>query len=156
MDFSPEIKEVSLEQLMPLFRQHLAAGHSVRFGPKGTSMLPLLRQGLDTVELSALPETLKKYDLPLYQRKNGQYVLHRIIAVGDTYTCMGDNQYDPEPGIERQQMIGLVTAVYRENVRYDVQSLRYKLYCRYWHYSRPWHKLWRGHIRPWLKRLLKK
>ena len=155
MDFSPEIREVRLEQLMPLFRKHLAAGHSVRFGPKGTSMLPMLRQGIDTVELSPLPQKLKKYDLPLYQRKNGQYVLHRIIAVEDTYTCMGDNQFDPEPGLTQAQMIGVVTAFYRGSQRHEVNTLRHKLYCRFWHYSRPWRKFWRRG-KAWLRRHLKK
>ena len=64
---------VRLEELMPLIRERLAAGESVRFSPHGTSMLPMLKDGRDQVILSPLPEKLKKYDLPLYQRKNGQY-----------------------------------------------------------------------------------
>ena len=143
MAFSPNQKEVRLEQLMPLFRQRLSQGQCFRFGPKGTSMQPMLRQGLDTVELSPLPERLKKYDLPLYQRKDGSFILHRIIRVSDTYTCMGDNQFDPEPGLEHSQMIGLVTAFYREDRRISVNAWYYKLYCRLWHYSRPIRKPWR-------------
>ena len=134
---SPEHKSISLEQLMPLIRQQLAAGHSVRFGPKGTSMRPMLRQGIDTVELSPLPEKLKKYDLPLYQRQNGQYVLHRIIHAGETYTCMGDNQFDPEPGLTQDQMIGIVTAFYRGEKRWRADCWQHRLYCRFWHFSRP-------------------
>ena len=129
-------KELRLDALMPLIRERLAAGHSVRFGPRGTSMLPMLRQGIDNVELSPLPQTLKKYDLPLYQRDNGQYVLHRIVKVEDTYTCIGDNQYDYEPGIRQDQMIGLVTAFYRGEKRHSVKARHYRLYCRLWHHSR--------------------
>ena len=106
-------KDVRLEQLMPLFRERLEKGQTVRFMPRGISMLPMLRQGIDSVVLSPLPEKLKKYDLPLYQRPNGKYILHRIVGVGDTYTCLGDNQYDKEYGVEHQWMIGLVTAFYR-------------------------------------------
>ena len=91
-------KEVQLEELMPIIRESLAAGNNVRFLPKGVSMLPMLRQGTDSVLLSPLPETLKKYDLPLYQRDNGQYVLHRIVKTGETYTCVGDNQFFWKPG----------------------------------------------------------
>ena len=47
-------------ELMPLVRERLAAGQRVRYLPfRGISMLPMLRQGVDTVELSPLPEKLK-------------------------------------------------------------------------------------------------
>ena len=87
-------REIRLELLMPLIKERLAAGQSVRFSPKGTSMLPMLRQGIDSVVLSPLPKRLGKYDLPLYQRDNGQFVLHRIVAAEDSYTCIGDNQFE--------------------------------------------------------------
>ena len=146
MAFAMEQKEVRLEQLMPLFLERLEAGGIVRFGPRGVSMLPMLRQGIDSVELSPLPEKLKKYDLPLYQRQNGQYILHRVIKAGETYTCMGDNQFVPEPGLEHSQMIALVTAFYRGKKRYSVDALSYRLYCRFWHYSRPVRHFWRRGI----------
>ena len=130
-------KQVRLEDWMPVIRESLAAGQSVVFSPRGTSMLPMLRQGVDRVELSPLPEKLKKYDLPLYQRENGQYVLHRILAVGDEITCMGDNQYVAETGLQKSQMIGLVTAFYRGKRKIPVTDLGYRLYCRVWHYTRP-------------------
>lgn len=76
-------------------------------------MLPMLRQGVDSVVLFPLPEKLKKYDLPLYQRDNGQYVLHRVVKSGASYTCIGDNQFDYETGLRHVQMIALVTAFYR-------------------------------------------
>ena len=60
-----------LDDLMPLIRERLDAGQRVKFSPRGVSMLPMLRQGIDTVTLSPLPEKLKKYDLPLYRRTDG-------------------------------------------------------------------------------------
>ena len=150
-----ETKEVRLEQIMPVIRERLAAGHTVRFGPRGTSILPMLRQGVDPVEFSPLPAVLKKYDLPLYQRESGQYVLHRIVEAGETYTCIGDNQFVLEPGLKYSQMLALVTAFYRGNKRYTVDMWQYKLYCRFWHYSRPLRHFWRRGI-GWLRRHLKK
>ncbi len=142
---------LELEALMPLIRQTLAAGKNVEFSPRGTSMLPMLRQGQDRVVLSPLPQRLKKYDLPLYQRKNGQYVMHRILKVGKTYTCLGDNQFYPEPGLEPGQMIGLVTAFYRGGRKFPVTAWHYRLYCRFWHFSRPVRHLWRRGT-AWLRR----
>ena len=153
---NPTIQEkaLQLDLLMPLIRERLDTGHSVRFGPRGTSMRPMLRQGIDNVELSPLPPKLKKYDLPLYQRDNGQYVLHRIVKVADTYTCIGDNQYIYEPGVRPDQMIGLVTAFYRGEKRYAVTVWHYRLYCRLWHHSRGLRSFLRR-VKHWLKRHLK-
>ncbi len=139
-------KAMQLDDLMPLIRERLDQGQSVAFSPRGTSMLPMLRQGRDSVELSPLPEQLNKYDLPLYQRGNGQYVLHRIVAVGETFTCMGDNQFEPEPGLRQDQMIAVVTAFTRGGKRIEVTNPGYRLYCRLWTASRPVRHLWRRGI----------
>lgn len=128
---------------MPHIRRTLAEGHSVTIGPKGTSMLPLIRQGIDYVELSPLPEKLRKYDLPLYQRPDGQYVLHRVVKVGESYTCVGDNQFKLEKGVAHSQMIALTTAIYRGEKRIPVTAFSYRLYSRFWHWSRPVRHLYR-------------
>lgn len=128
----PRKSEIPLADLMPLIRERIAQGQSVRFYPQGISMLPMLRPGTDSVELSAPPAKLKKYDLPLYQRKDGAYVLHRVIKVGQTYCCAGDNQLRVEKGLEHGQIIAVVTAFYRGDQRHSVRKLSYRLYCRFW------------------------
>ena len=143
-----------MEELMPLIRESLEAGQSVRFFPRGVSMLPMLRQDVDSVVLSPITGELKKYDIPLYQRDNGQYVLHRIIDVGTAYTCRGDNQFIPEPGLRRDQMIGVVTAFYRGDRLIPVESARYRFYCRFWYYTRPLHGFLRR-VRQKLRRLIR-
>lgn len=143
----------SMDSLMPLFRERLAAGQTIRFSPRGISMLPMLRQGQDSVVLSPVPEKLKKYDLPLYQRRDGKYILHRVVEAGETYTCVGDNQFELERGVEYDQMIALVTAFYRGDKEIRVDSPGYRLYCRFWHYSRPVRHIWRRGKR-WVRRRL--
>ena len=134
----------ALEELMPLIRESIADGRSVWLSPRGTSMLPMIRQGKDTVRLSPITRPLKKYDLPIYQRENGQYVLHRIVKVGQTYTCIGDNQYELETGLKPEQMIAVVTAFSRDGKKHQVTELSHWLYCRLWHYSRPVRLFWRN------------
>lgn len=144
-----------LDNLMPLFKERLAAGQKVKFSPRGISMLPMIRQGIDSVTLSPVPEKLKKYDIPLYQRKDGHYVLHRVVKVEDTYTCIGDNQFIFEPGLEHSQMIAVVTGFSRGEEEHCVTEWRYRLYCRIWHYSRPVRHFWRwakGRIGRWIRR----
>lgn len=147
-------RDVALDTLMPLIRQELAEGRSVRFSPRGISMLPMLRQGLDTVTISPLPGKLKKYDLPLYQRDDGKYILHRIIRVAETYTCMGDNQFVEEPGVRHDQMIGLISEFTRGEQTFSVKGLRYRLYCRFWVSTRLPRYYWRK-CKSLLRRLLK-
>ena len=147
--------EVRLEQLMPLIEQTLSEGKSVTFSPRGTSMLPMLRQKIDSVVLSPLPPRLKKYDLPLYRRDDGKYVLHRVIGVWESYTCIGDNQFVYENGLRHDQMIAVVTAFYRGEKLHSTEELGYKLYCRFWHFSRPLRHFGRRGI-GWIRKHLKK
>lgn len=139
---------------MPLIRECLNAGQSVRIFPRGTSMLPMIRQDVDSVVLSPVSGKLKKYDIPLYQRENGKYILHRIVAVEDTYTCVGDNQFAMECGIRHEQVIAVVTAFYRGEKKYMVSGLGYHFYCRLWFYSRPLRRFWKRGT-GWLWRKLK-
>ncbi len=139
---------------MPLIRETLAAGKTVRFSPRGISMLPMLRQGIYSVVLSPLPGKLKKYDLPLYQRDDGHFVLHRIVEAGDAYTCIGDNQFEYEHGLRQDQMIALVTAFTRGKREIPVTNPGYRIYCRIWHWSRPLRHFWRRG-KGWLRRHLR-
>lgn len=137
---SPKV-QVTLADMMPLFQEQLAAGQKVRFIPHGNSMWPMLRSGQDIVELSPLPQRLKKFDLPLYQRSDGKFFLHRIICVEQNgYTCVGDGRLTYESGIRREQMIALVTAFCRDGHWYSVTHPAYWLYCRLWPICRlAWH-----------------
>ena len=129
-------KGVSLEDMMPLITAQLAAGRSVRIYPRGTSMLPMLKEGRDSVVLSPLPGALKRYDLPLYRRKNGQFVLHRVVRVTDTYTCLGDNQFVLEEGLTHGQMIAVVSSFTRKGKEHRVTDLSYRIYRAVWFRSR--------------------
>ena len=137
MASSPKF-DLSEDELMLLVRERLAAGYKVRYLPfKGVSMLPMLRQGKDRVELGPLPQQLKKYDLPVYQMPNGKYLMHRVLKVTPThYICLGDNTLEYEI-IAPEQMIGVVTAFQRNGKRIEVTNLGYRLYCRIWGHTRP-------------------
>jgi len=47
----------------------------------GDSMEPMLRDRKNVVEIVKPTRPLKRYDLPLYRRPDGKYVLHRILKV---------------------------------------------------------------------------
>ena len=124
--------------LMPFLQERLAAGQNicyVRF--RGVSMLPMLRQGKDSVDLAPLPKRLKKYDLPVYLRSDGQYVMHRVIKVKENYyVCLGDNTIEYEY-IYPEQLIGVVCAFHRGEHKIEVNNFWYQMYCRVWWGIRP-------------------
>ena len=119
--------------LMPLICERLAAGQTVRgLTFQGVSMLPMLRQGRDNVELTRLPAKLKKYDLPVYRGVDGTYVMHRVVDVQeDCYICLGDNTYRYER-VSPERMVALVCAFTRNGRRVSVKHRGYQLYCRVW------------------------
>jgi len=126
------------EELMQLVREQVSMGQVIRYLPfRGRSMLPMLREGKDSVELSPLPKQLKKYDLPVYQYPSGKYVMHRVVAVKDGYyICNGDNLVQMEK-IYPDQLIAIVSAFTRNGKRIEVTATGYRIYCRLWCAVRP-------------------
>ena len=133
-----ETKKVKLEDLAPVIEETLANGGTFEIAIKGTSMLPLLVEGRDSVVLTAVDGGLEMFDIPLYRRDNGAFVLHRVIGVGDgVYTTCGDNQWVPEQGVKSSQLIGRVSVIRRKGREIPVSSRSYRIYCRLWHFLMP-------------------
>ena len=123
-------QEIKLEQMESTIRKVLTAGGSFSFYPRGTSMQPFIVQGRDKVTLAALPDRIKKYDIILYKRENGTFVLHRVTGKKENaYIFRGDNQFSDEYGIKREQMIGRVTEIWVNTVFFR-RVKRFCLKCR--------------------------
>lgn len=103
----------------------------------GTSMRPLIRQGKDVMIIKSVDTgKLKKMDVPLYKRENGQYVLHRIIKVNkDGYVIRGDNTYSNEYGVTDSEILGVLSGVIRNGKEISVNSFGYKVYSYFWLYT---------------------
>lgn len=79
----------------------------------GNSMEPMLVQGRDTVIVKKAEFPLKKYDIPVYRRKN-HYTMHRIVKVTKNgYIINGDNRPDLEKDITDKDIVGVLAAAYR-------------------------------------------
>ncbi len=132
-------KSIHLSDIYDVMVEMLEADGKVNFNPRGISMLPMLHNDGDRVIIEKAKTQLKKYDLPLYRRENGQFVLHRIVRMPkDNTLCMcGDNQWRLEKGVKHSQIIGVVTGFYRKNKFYAVDNSFYKFYCRVWVFLRP-------------------
>ncbi len=121
---------VRLEQLLPVLETVLSDGGEITFTPRGNSMRPMLKGGIDVITLKRFNRPLKKYALPLYRRQSGQFVLHRVIGKNkDGYIMRGDNQLNKEYGIKDENIIGEVIAFTHNGKQYKVTDFSYKLYC---------------------------
>lgn len=99
----------------------------------GDSMYPLIRQDMDLLIIEKPHGKLKKYDVPLYKRDSGQYVLHRVLKVRkNDYVICGDNRCYKEYGITDRHIIGVLTAVVRDGKEIPVTDLCYKAYVHLW------------------------
>ena len=136
--------EYKLSDTIDIITEVLESGGEFRLYPKGTSMLPLLRQGKDSVVLIRAEDNIKKHTVAFYQRKDGSYILHRIIKRDDdgTYVMCGDNQTELETGVEPTQIIGCVSEIYRGK-KPVVKSPIYKLYVIVWCFM-PYRRAERG------------
>lgn len=113
-------EKYQLSDMEPVIVRTLAMGGTFAFYPSGTSMLPTIHAGRDQIILTSVPERLKKYQIILYKRANGAYVLHRIVGVRDgSYMMRGDNQYVTEYDIQRDQMIAMACGIVQEQKRVD-------------------------------------
>lgn len=110
----------------------------------GYSMYPMLRNRRDRVIVTAIGDKrLGRYDLPLYKRPDGKYVLHRILRVkNDHYVIRGDNTYVLER-VPFDWVIGYVTEFYRGDRHVSADAKRYRVYAAFWHFIYPVRYLYR-------------
>ncbi len=125
-NFTPDAKHTTISE-------ELKNGRSVTFFTVGCSMQPLLFERQTHVMLSPIKEGVKKYDIVLYIRPEGTYVLHRCVKVMDGYCLMrGDNTYFLER-VDNSRMIGVVTHIYRKGKMIDAEKNKgYRFYSVFW------------------------
>lgn len=99
----------------------------------GYSMMPLLRQKKDIIEIRKKgPGRCKKYDVVLYKRGK-KYVLHRILKVlPDGYIINGDSCVVLEKDIKDEDILGVMTRVNRNGKDITPDNKLYKLYVHLW------------------------
>ena len=123
---------------MMTFEEEIRNSGKLIYTTVGVSMRPLIKQGRDLLIVTKPQGRLKKYDIPLYKRKNGQYVLHRVVKVKDDgYVILGDNCIKWENDIKDDQIIGVLTSLVRKGKEVDFNSFGYRFYSRAWYLLYP-------------------
>ena len=112
-------------------KSYLEETGRITYANKGVSMMPLLKEGRDLFTVERKEGRLKKYDVVLYMRPNGQYVLHRVVKVRKhDYVILGDNCVSKEYGITDDMILGVMTSYKRKGKNHTVDEALYKAYSR--------------------------
>lgn len=117
----------------------------------GVSMRPFLRTG-DTVLLDAISGPVSVGDILLFQRLNGQYVLHRVVKCrrDGSFLLLGDNQMVAEP-VLRSQLRARASAVRIGGQTVAPGDRRWWLFSHPWRWLRPLRGLI-GKMHSWLNK----
>lgn len=115
------------------FEELLSERGYIVYTCKGTSMMPLLRQHRDIIEIRPKgDERCEKYDVVLYKRGN-KYVLHRILRVlPDGYIIAGDNNTFLEYDIKDEEIIGKMVRLVRDGKEIRMTDQKYLMYVHLW------------------------
>ena len=139
---------------MTTFEELLARDGRVVYKTKGVSMQPMLYQNRDIVVIETFEGRLKPYDVALY-RRGKQYVLHRVLSLGDgVYYIRGDNTYNIET-VPEGNVLGVLTGFVRNGKQHRVTEPGYRFYARFWHLIYPL-RIFRLRFRSRLRKLLAK
>lgn len=115
------------------FAEEIKKSGRIIYTNVGDSMMPYIKQGRDVLVISEVNGRLNKYDVPLYKRDSGQYVLHRILKVRENdYVICGDNRWNKEYGITDRHIIGILTGVIRDGQEIPVTNRKYRIYVHLW------------------------
>lgn len=125
---------------LPVLRELIYEGRSVRLNVRGQSMLPFLYDIRDSVIIEPITGELKKGDVVIFQRKNGTYIMHRICKADSKkrqYYMVGDAQKEIEGPIEAEQIFGIITQACRRGKWVNDKSMVWWFYDKVWGLMRP-------------------
>lgn len=119
-----------LETLKELVEQ----GEKVSLKISGWSMNPFLRHQKDYIYFEKPRFPLKEGDMVFYQRDNGTFAMHRIYRKNknNMFDLLGDGQLVVEPGIRREEIFAVVTAVKKNGKWIRGNRLQWKFYQYLW------------------------
>lgn len=114
------------------FEEVLAQNGYLVYTARGISMMPLIRQNRDIVEIRPLTDRPEKYDVVLYKR-GGRYILHRILRVlPEGYIIAGDHNTFLETDVKDDMILGVMTRVIRNGKNITLDNGWYRMYVHLW------------------------
>ena len=124
---------VDIYEYMSMLRELTEEGKEVSLLITGNSMSPFLVHERDYIYFKKPDRPLRRGDMVFYQRRNGQYVMHRICRVtAEGFDIVGDGQTVIEHGVRQEQIFGLITKVQRKGKRLTDGDFWWEFFRRVW------------------------
>lgn len=128
-----KMKVVDTREYMSVFRELTEEGKEVSMVIAGNSMSPFLVHGRDSICFKKPERALRKGDMVFYERKNGQFVMHRICKIkNEKYYLVGDAQQNIEGPLKREQIFAIVTRVRRKGKWLKPGDFWWEFFSRVW------------------------
>lgn len=129
-----EPRIMDIDAYMPVLQELLAQGQSVSLTVTGESMSPFLRHGRDQIRLAAVTAPPKRGDMVFFRRRNGQYIMHRILRrmPAGNYAIIGDGQQQVEAPIAPEQIFAVVTQVCRKGTWIGPEAFWWRFFAGPW------------------------
>lgn len=125
--------EIDTREYVAALKEMVEQGMEVSMTVSGTSMEPFLIHGRDRIYFQKPEGTIKKGDMVFFQRKTGEYVMHRVMKVRNCqYYLAGDHQTFLEGPIEETQIFAKVVSVERAGVWITEEECIWKFYANWW------------------------
>lgn len=117
-----------------VIKEVIDADGEVTLIASGVSMEPFIRDRKDVITLKKPDGKFKTGDVPFYKRKNGQFILHRIIGKDKNgYILRGDNQWVKEYSVKDEDIIAVLVCVEKNGRKHYVDGF----YCRAYRFFMP-------------------
>ena len=108
--------------------------------PVGISMWPMLKNRQDHIVITTVTRPLRRYDVPMYRRNTGKFVLHRIIKVrkDGRYVICGDNLWRKEYHVRDEDIVGVLAGFFKGDRYIDCETNHlYHAYVYIWRFLYP-------------------
>ena len=115
------------------YKSEIEKNGVIGFVPGGISMWPILKNRGQSVVVKKKTERLKRFDVAFYQRTNGAFVLHRVMATTDEgYIMCGDSQLFYEV-VKEEQVFGVMEGYYSGQNYVECSNPKYLLKVEKWY-----------------------
>ncbi len=129
-----KVNRVKSEILFPVICELIQNNQKARITVTGNSMSPFMKEVRDSVELAATSfESIRRGDIVLIKRTCGQYVMHRVYKKEkDCFYMVGDAQQWIEGPLYPEQLVAIVTRVWRKGREISCGNFWWKFLSKTW------------------------
>ncbi len=140
------MKIIDTVEYVSALRELTEAGREVSMRIAGSSMSPFLIHNRDTITFRKPDRPLRAGDMVFYQRRSGQFVMHRICRIRpEGLYIVGDAQTEIEGPVCPDQVFAVITRVHRKGRWIGPEDFWWRFFAGPWRWLLP--------LRPLLTRL---